>query len=61
MVILTGILGRTMETASIRDREFAPYIGVSYDRRFGMTGDCARALGKDLEATSFVIAVRAWF
>ena len=50
-----------METASIRDREFAPHIGVSYDRKFGSTGDYARGLGKDLEATSFVIAVQAWF
>ena len=61
MVILTGILGRTMETASIRDREFAPHIGVSYDRKFGRSGDYARALGEDLETTSFVIAVQAWF
>ena len=50
-----------METTSIRDREFAPYIGVSYDRKFGRSGDYARALGEYLEATSFVIGVRAWF
>ena len=50
-----------METTSIRDREFAPHTGVSYDRKFGSTSDYARALGKNLEATSFVIAVRAWF
>ncbi|MBT9470791.1 MAG: copper resistance protein B [Phenylobacterium sp.] len=42
-------------------REFAPYIGVSYDRKFGRTADYARALGEDRAATSFVIGIRAWF
>lgn len=42
-------------------REFAPYIGVSFDRKFGGTADYARVLGKDVEATGFVIGVRAWF
>lgn len=42
-------------------REFAPYIGVSYDRRFGRTVDYARAAGEDAEAASFVMGLRAWF
>lgn len=42
-------------------REFAPYIGVSYDRKLGHTADYARADGKDVKATSFVIGVRTWF
>ena len=42
-------------------REFAPYIGVSYDRRFGKTGDYVRAIGEDVAVTSFVAGVRAWF
>ena len=42
-------------------REFAPYVGVSFDRKFGGTADYARAAGKDVEAASFVIGVRAWF
>jgi copper resistance protein B len=42
-------------------REFAPYIGVSYDRRFGRTADYARAAGEDAESTSVVAGVRAWF
>ncbi|OIQ70375.1 copper resistance protein B precursor [mine drainage metagenome] len=42
-------------------REFAPYVGVSYDRRYGRTADYARAAGRDLEATSLVMGVRAWF
>lgn len=42
-------------------REFAPYVGVSFDRKFGRTADYARIAGKEVEATSFVIGVRAWF
>lgn len=42
-------------------REFAPYIGVSWDRKFGKTADYARALGEDVEATSFVVGLRAFF
>ena len=42
-------------------REFAPYVGISFDRKFGGTADYALAVGKDVEATSFVIGVRAWF
>lgn len=42
-------------------REFAPYIGVSYDRRFGKTADYARAAGEAPEVTSFVVGLRAWF
>jgi copper resistance protein B len=41
--------------------EFAPYIGVSYDRRFGKTADYARLAGEDPESTSFVVGLRAWF
>lgn len=42
-------------------REFAPYVGVSYDRRYGRTADYARAAGRDVEATSVVVGVRAWY
>ncbi|MCI3130915.1 copper resistance protein B [Phenylobacterium aquaticum] len=42
-------------------REFAPYIGVSWDRKFGKTADYARALGEDVKATSFVVGLRAFF
>jgi copper resistance protein B len=42
-------------------REFAPYIGVSYDRRFGRTADFARAAGEDPEVTSLVVGLRTWF
>lgn len=42
-------------------REFAPYVGVSYDRKFGGTADHARAAGEDVEDTRVVFGVRAWF
>lgn len=42
-------------------REFAPYIGVSWERKFGDTADYARADGESAETTSFVVGLRAWY
>ena len=42
-------------------REFAPYIGVSYDRKFGDTARFARADGGHASATSLVLGIRTWF
>jgi copper resistance protein B len=42
-------------------REFAPYIGVSYDRKLGDTARFARLAGEDVSNTSFVMGVRFWF
>jgi len=42
-------------------RGFAPYIGVSWDRRFGKTTDYWRAAGERPESTTFVVGVRTWF
>lgn len=42
-------------------REFAPYIGVSWERKFGDTADYARADGERAESTSFVVGLRAWY
>jgi copper resistance protein B len=42
-------------------REFAPYVGISWDRKLGGTADYARANGGDVEATSLVVGVRAFF
>ncbi|MDB5446689.1 MAG: copper resistance precursor [Phenylobacterium sp.] len=41
--------------------EFAPYIGVSYQRRFGKTADYARLAGENPESKNFVVGLRAWF
>ena len=42
-------------------REFAPYIGVSYDAKTGRTADFARADRKETSSGSFVAGIRFWF
>jgi len=42
-------------------REFAPYVGVNWERKLGDTADYARAAGDKPSATSLVIGLRAWF
>ena len=42
-------------------RQFAPYMGVSWDRKVGQTARYARLDGRDVEATSLVAGIRFWF
>ena len=42
-------------------RELAPYIGVTWDRKFGETRDLARAAGEDASSARFVFGIRTWF
>ncbi|EGF93780.1 copper resistance protein B [Asticcacaulis biprosthecium C19] len=42
-------------------REFAPYIGIVYERKFGDAADFVRLSGKNPESTKVVIGLRAWF
>ena len=42
-------------------REFAPYIGVEQEWKFGGSADYARAAGEDPSITNFVVGVRFWF
>lgn len=42
-------------------REFAPYIGVNWNKSFGNTAEFARNEGKDTNDIQWVIGVRAWF
>jgi copper resistance protein B len=42
-------------------REFAPYIGISFERSLGRTADLVRAAGDDVEETAVVLGVRAFF
>lgn len=42
-------------------REFAPYVGVNWDKKFGDTADFAREEGASTTDTQWVIGVRAWF
>lgn len=42
-------------------REFAPYIGVNWERKLGGTETMARQSGEDPNVLSFVAGVRIWF
>ena len=58
--------GLTSITAGLRLRyeirkEFAPYVGVEWSRSFGDTADYAKARGDDVDATRFVVGIKAWF
>lgn len=63
-------LGRGSGLASIESgirlryeirREFAPYIGVAWERDFGDTADFSRAEGESISRLSVVAGVRVWF
>lgn len=41
--------------------EFAPYVGVEYERAFGDTADFRRLAGEDVGGWSFLAGVRLWF
>lgn len=42
-------------------RQFAPYVGISYEAKTGRTADFARADGDTPHATSLVLGIRTWF
>jgi len=42
-------------------REFAPYIGVTWNRAYGNTADMARDEGEDADEARFVAGIRLWF
>jgi len=42
-------------------REFAPYIGINWDKQFAGTADFSRASGEDVSDTRLVMGLRAWF
>ncbi len=42
-------------------REFAPYVGVNWAKKFGDTADFARDEGEDTNDVQIVAGVRAWF
>ena len=42
-------------------REFAPYVGVSWNRKVFGTADLARAEGESTSRTRLVLGVRVWF
>mgnify|MGYP003393506256 CR=1 FL=1 len=42
-------------------REFAPYVGLQWERKLGQTADFARAEGESADNRSFVAGIRFWF
>lgn len=42
-------------------REFAPYIGVNWNRKYGNTANFATAENDDVEDVQWVLGIRAWF
>jgi copper resistance protein B len=58
--------GLTSAEAGIRLRyeivpEFAPYVGVQYERAFGRTADFREARGEDAGALTLLAGLRIWF
>ena len=43
------------------ERKFAPYIGISWERKIGETADIAQDEGEDIDTLSFVTGIRFWF
>ena len=41
-------------------REFAPYVGVAFERAFGRTADLARAAGEESGESQLVLGLRLW-
>jgi copper resistance protein B len=42
-------------------REFAPYVGVEYQRAVGGGADFARAAGENAGHVAFIVGLRSWF
>ncbi|BDM25022.1 copper resistance protein B [Pseudomonas sp. LRP2-20] len=42
-------------------RQFAPYIGVTWNRSYGKTADLIRDEGGDVDEARFVAGIRLWF
>lgn len=42
-------------------REFAPYVGLTWERRFFGTADFARAAGEDIGGARVAFGLRTWF
>ncbi|NIP23253.1 MAG: copper resistance protein B [Phycisphaerae bacterium] len=42
-------------------REFAPYIGINWERKLGETADMARAEGGHISNFSMLGGIRMWF
>lgn len=41
--------------------EFAPYVGIEYERKVGNTAGYARASGEDVGSFKYLVGLRSWF
>ncbi len=55
----TGEVGLRLRYEIVK--EFAPYIGIEWSKKFGDTGRFARLAGDDPSVTNFVAGIRFWF
>lgn len=42
-------------------REFAPYIGINWNKKYGNTATFAKTAGEEVDDTQIVVGIRAWF
>lgn len=61
-------IGSGLSTAELGARlryevrpEFAPYVGIEYERAFGDTADFRRTAGEEAGGWSFLVGLRTWF
>lgn len=43
------------------NREFAPYVGVNYEKLFGNAADLASTAGQETSEAEFTVGIHAWF
>jgi copper resistance protein B len=43
------------------EREFAPYVGITWSRKLGDTADITRGRGENVRATTIVFGLRVWY
>lgn len=56
-----GTLGMELRLRYEIEREFAPYIGVRWDRKLGETADMARDEGGPVSDVQWLVGIQAWF
>ncbi len=42
-------------------REFAPYLGIKWEKAYGTTADFVRASGESVDDSEWVVGLRTWF
>ncbi len=42
-------------------REFAPYLGINWNKKYGKKADYAATAGENIEDTQLVLGIRLWY